>query len=92
MNQEGIDWTKKSIYEGIGRPDLAPKSEVSLAFSGLDLQTTKKYLEEILSSWNGEDAWFSHDGEKFHEDDVHCAEEIIEKIDELQELFNEFLR
>lgn len=88
--EKGVDYSKENIYEAIGRPDLIPKSEALLAFSGLDLQTVKKFLEGIRGSWNGEDAWFSHEGERFHEDHVGAAEEIIEKIDELQELYDNF--
>lgn len=65
--------------------------EAQVAFLGVDLSAMKKYLEALRSSWNGEDAQFSHEGQLFHEDDVSNAEEIIEKIDELQEMLNNFV-
>ena len=89
-NKKGIDFSKDNVYEAIGRPDLVPKSELFIAFAGQDLGTLKSYFEGIISSWNGEDSWFMHEGERFHEDSVGQAQEIIEKIDELQEILNNF--
>lgn len=66
------------------------KREAFVAFTGMDLGALKSYLLSITGSWNGEDTWFLHEGERFHEDDVSCATEIIEKIDELQALLNDF--
>lgn len=89
--EKGIDFSKENVYEAIGRPDLAPtKREMFTAFAGQDLGTVKTYLQGIISSWNGEDSWFMHEGERFHEDTVGCAEEIIEKIDELQVMLDDF--
>ena len=64
--------------------------EMMMAFAGMDLGTVKRYMESVRGSWNGEDAKFLHEGEVYHEDHVGIAEDIIEKIDELQELLNEF--
>ena len=30
-NMKGIDWSKKDMYEGIGRPDLKPKEIFGLS-------------------------------------------------------------
>lgn len=49
----------------------------------------KKQAEELTSSWNGQDEKFIHEGSVYNEDHVSCAEDIIKKCDELQELLNE---
>jgi hypothetical protein len=59
------------------------------AFAGMDLAAIKRYMESLRGAWNGEDTWYIFEGERYHEDTVGCAEEIIEKCDELQNLLNE---
>lgn len=66
------------------------QKEMFFAFAGQDLNGIKRYMENLRGSWNGEDSKFMHEGEIYHEDHVSAAEEIIEKIDQLQELLNEF--
>lgn len=53
------------------------------------LTKAKEDLNDFVGSWNGEDSQFMHEGSTYSEDDVSCAEEAIEKIDELEELLNE---
>lgn len=53
------------------------------------LDKAKEALNEFVGSWNGEDNVFLHEGEIYHEDSVTCAEEAIQKIEELQELLGE---
>lgn len=43
----------------------------------------KKEAEEISGNWNGDESGYQ-------EDQAHIAEEIIEKVDELLKLINEF--
>lgn len=51
---------------------------------------TKKEAQQLLSSWNGEDEKFLHNGKVYHQDDVREAEallsnkQIMEKIVEFQ--------
>lgn len=53
------------------------------------LNKAKEDLNHFISNWNGEDSVWYFEGSKYSEDDVVCAEEAIEKIDELQELLGE---
>jgi uncharacterized pyridoxamine 5'-phosphate oxidase family protein len=53
------------------------------------LKQIKEEQNEILSGWNGEDTTFYVNGESYNEDDVNRAEEILEKVGELEELLNE---
>lgn len=50
----------------------------------LEIEALKKLAEEITAQWNGED--------EAGEDYAHIADEIIEKIKELQDLLNELIR
>lgn len=68
----------------------ATKKEMVVGFAGQDLATLRTYFDNLRSSWNGEDSKFIHEGEIYHEDHVDAANDIIEKIDELQECLNEF--
>jgi hypothetical protein len=46
----------------------------------------KKEALGIASAWNGEDGQFNFEGETYTEDDVHLAEELLEKIKEVDAL------
>ena len=58
------------------------KNEMILGFAGQDLNQLKKYAEEISGQWNLDESGIS-------EDKAHCAEDVIQKIDELQVLLDE---
>lgn len=47
-----------------------------------ELLKLRKEAEEISGKWNGDNSGYA-------EDQAHCADEIIEKVDELLELINE---
>jgi len=53
------------------------------------LNKAREDLNHFIGSWNGEDTKFIHEGAIYHEDDVNCATEALEKIEELQELLAE---
>ena len=53
------------------------------------LDWIKKEAEDIASSWNGKDITFYYEGEKYHEDDVSRAEDLLEKIEEVEKLISE---
>ncbi len=54
------------------------------------LEAIRKEFEEIAGSWNGEDDKFISGGHVYTEEDAGMANEIIEKVDELKKLINEF--
>jgi len=64
---------------------MTQENEMKLGFLSLDLGQIKKDAENISSQWNGDEA-----GEA--EDKAHCAEEVIETINKLQELLNELYK
>ena len=42
MKNKGIDWSKKCMYDGIGRPDLKPKDhDIYCKCSGIKLDESK---------------------------------------------------
>jgi hypothetical protein len=59
-------------------------------YEGWNLQMLKKHFQSIQASWNGEDGKFIHEGEIYTEDHVNAAEEIVETIDSLQDMLNNF--
>ena len=46
----------------------------------------KKEAEGIAGAWNGEDDQFNYEGETYTEDEAHMAEELLEKIKEVDAL------
>lgn len=48
----------------------------------MDLNQLKKWAEHLEGSWDGNESGLG-------EDRAHCAHEIIEKVNELQELLTE---
>lgn len=48
----------------------------------MDLEQLKKWAEHLEGSWDGDESGLG-------EDRAHCAHEIIEKVNELQELLDE---
>lgn len=65
------------------------KLKSSMSIRDLTLKQIREDTESFIGSWNGEDDKFIHDGEIYHEADVHLGEEILEKLDELEELLNQ---
>ena len=80
----------QKMADDLGDLSKFAKREATVAFAGQDLSTLREYMEGIAGSWNGSDEKFSFEGEVFHEDDAGSATEIVEKIDELQEMLNNF--
>lgn len=60
------------------------------AFAGFDLTKIREEMEGIAGGWNGEDSQFIHEGELYHEDDATQALDIVEAIDALQDLLDNF--
>jgi len=58
------------------------KEEMILGLAGLDLANLRDYAEEIAGEWNGDEPGIQ-------EERAECANEIIEKIDELVLLLKE---
>lgn len=58
------------------------KDEMVLGFASLDLSQLKEWAEEVAGRWNG-------DNPGLDEDRAHCAVEIKEKIEEIEELLKE---
>jgi hypothetical protein len=54
------------------------------------LEWVKKEAEGISGHWNGEDAqYIDHDGDVRTEDDAHAAQELLEKLAEVEALMEE---
>lgn len=45
--------------------------------------------QRLVGDWNGEDSQFISGGRSYTEDDVHIAEEMIEKAKEVLRLYEE---
>lgn len=67
------------------------EKETFTAYAGMDLKTIKQAFETIAGSWNGSDEQYLADGEPYHEDHAHAAQEIIEAVDALQTMLNDFV-
>lgn len=46
----------------------------------------KKEMQDLSSNWNGKDEQFIHDGFIYHEEHASCAQDIVKKCEELEEL------
>jgi hypothetical protein len=55
--------------------------EIKLGFMALDLKSIKAEAEEVSGNWNGKT--------EVGEEEAQCANDIIEKVDELLELLEE---
>lgn len=47
------------------------------------LEQLRNNLAQISSGWNGEDRTFTVNGETYHEEDAHIAEEGVDLVDKL---------
>lgn len=70
-------------------PIFAYKAGFKAGLKGF-LDIRREQYEEFAGDWNGEDDKFISGGELFNEEDAQLASDIVEKIDELKELFKEF--
>ena len=44
------------------------------------MENLQEQLEDFIAAWNGEDEEFVYEGDVYTEDDVHEAEEELEKL------------
>lgn len=49
----------------------------------------KKEAEGIIGSWNGSDEKWTHEGDFMTEEDVNLADDLLDKIKEVEELASE---
>ena len=66
------------------------KKEMQAGFMSIDLQKLRKDAEEIAGGWNGEDERFQVGGTIYAEDDAHLALQLIETINKLEGLLEEW--
>lgn len=62
---------------------------LTLANKIMNLEQIKERAENLMSSWSGEETTFMHEGDIYNEEDVSTCEEIVQKVNELQELLKE---
>ncbi len=67
------------------------EKEAFTAYAGFNLQQLRSAFETISGSWNGSDEQFLADGEPYHEEHATAATEIVEAVDALQAMLNEFV-
>jgi hypothetical protein len=53
------------------------------------LDFIKREAEGIASSWNGEDARFSYEGDVYTEDDAHAAMELLKHLEKVEKFIKE---
>jgi hypothetical protein len=54
------------------------------------LEAFIKEQEAISANWNGEDDSYTYDGDVYHEDDAHIAQERAEAAAALLKVINEY--
>lgn len=53
-----------------------------MGFGGTEnLDVVRRLLDNFIGHWNGKSDHFFYDGYKYHEADVHAAEELIARIE-----------
>lgn len=55
-----------------------------------ELASLRVRAENLAGSWNGDNSTFIHEGEIMSEEDATNATDVVEKVDELLELLEEF--
>mgnify|MGYP001579337612 CR=1 FL=1 len=54
------------------------------------LKDLKEHFKTIVGDWDGEETRFTSGGDMYTEEQAHQANEIVEKINELEELIKSF--